>query len=1035
MKKLYFLISLFFYCYNFSYTQNNNRLQTELIDLSSIEKNFSHPDIRFRPCPLLVLNEISTKAEISRMVQELYEAGFGGFFFHPRPGLVTEYLSEEWFELYAYAIERAGKHNMHVWIYDENSYPSGFAGGHVPANYPESYNQGQGLSLERVTFLPSKTEDYYICLLKENDYTWTDITSSIKNYSNKEGNYYLYKKTYYHKSNWYGGFSYVDLLLPGITRKFIKETMSGYEKTIRSSFGKVVPGIFTDEPNIATSGGVRWTPDLFKVFKDKWGYDLIPYLPLLSEETSDWKKVRYHYMETLLQLFIDRWSKPWNEYTEKNNLYWTGHYWEHGWPDMNNGPDNMAMYAWHQMPGIDMLFNRFDDISPQAQFGNTRAVKELRSVANQMGYKRTLCETYGGGGWDVTFKDLKRLGDWEYVLGVNFMNQHLSHQTIAGARKYDYPPVFTYHSPWWNNYKVLNDYFARLSFLLSEGRQENNIVIIEPNSTLWSYFSHTGSNPRLLTIAEDFQKLVTLLEKNQVEFDLASENIIKDYAKIENGKFIIGKAVYTTVIIPAYTENISLNTFLLLQKFIQNGGEVICFAIPDKIDGIANHDIMQFMNSESVTRCGTLTPQIIEKFISGNHIRLDHKGGILFHQRRKYADGELVFLVNSSMEERTLGQVRFPEGKMLFELDAYAGKIYTYPSKKNGEYPVADFQLEPAGSLMLFIADKTDKKFPKRKQYNVSKVVPAHGKMKITKTQSNVLPIDFCDLVLPDEKMHCIHVSEAADKAFKAHGFDTGNPWNTSIQYKKNIIERDTFTTGGFSVLYHFYIDSSVDFSSFKLVAERPHFFKVKVNGQKITPSPGEWFLDRSFGVYYTGSALKVGKNEIELSVAPMKILAEIEPIYILGDFGVVSQEKGWHITEPFKEMTIGSWKKQRMPFYSWSVEYSKEYDLPKIEGNYTVQLGKWEGTVAEVFVNYQKVGIIGFEPYTLDITSYLHAGKNNLAIRIIGSHKNLLGPHYKNPDKGMASPWHWKNIKNPIPGNKYQITDYGLLEEFKLMH
>ena len=138
----------------------------------------------------------------------------------------------------------------------------------------------------------------------------------------------------------------------------------------------------------------------------------------------------------------------------------------------------MAMYAWHQMPGIDMLFNQFNETSPRAQFGNIRAVKELRSAANQVGYKRTLCETYGGGGWDVTFKDMKRLGDWTYALGVNFMNQHLSHTTLKGARKYDYPPVFTYHSPWWSDYKVLNDYFGRLSAALSNGEQINDLLVI-----------------------------------------------------------------------------------------------------------------------------------------------------------------------------------------------------------------------------------------------------------------------------------------------------------------------------------------------------------------------------------------------------------------------------------------------------------------------------------------------------------------------------------------------------------------------------
>jgi hypothetical protein len=38
---------------------------------------------------------------------------------------------------------------MEVWLYDENFYPRGFAGGHVPAKMPESFNQGQGLALQK----------------------------------------------------------------------------------------------------------------------------------------------------------------------------------------------------------------------------------------------------------------------------------------------------------------------------------------------------------------------------------------------------------------------------------------------------------------------------------------------------------------------------------------------------------------------------------------------------------------------------------------------------------------------------------------------------------------------------------------------------------------------------------------------------------------------------------------------------------------------------------------------------------------------
>lgn len=196
---------------------------------------------------------------------------------------------------------------MNIWIYDENSYPSGFAGGHVPELMPESYNQGQGLALKKVELLPEKLDNCFICLKKEGD-KWKDITNEIDSYKQKKGEYYLYEKTFYGRSDWYGGYSYVDVMVKGVTEKFIDVTMQGYEKVAKNEFGKTIPGIFTDEPNIQSSGGLRWTPDLFDVFQQKWNYDLRPLLPLLEEEVGNWKEVRHNYMETLLQLFIDRWS-------------------------------------------------------------------------------------------------------------------------------------------------------------------------------------------------------------------------------------------------------------------------------------------------------------------------------------------------------------------------------------------------------------------------------------------------------------------------------------------------------------------------------------------------------------------------------------------------------------------------------------------------------------------------------------------------------------------------------------------------------
>ena len=103
---------------------------------------------------------------------------------------------------------------------------------------------------------------------------------------------------------------------------------------------------------------------------------------------------------------------------------------------------------------------------------------------------------------------------------------------------------------------------------MSKGIQKNDILVLEPNSTFWSYYVHAGSSPKLMEIGTNFQAFVTTLEKNQVEYDLGSENIIKDLGKVENGRFIVGNASYSTVVLPPMMETLNKPTFNLLQKSI-----------------------------------------------------------------------------------------------------------------------------------------------------------------------------------------------------------------------------------------------------------------------------------------------------------------------------------------------------------------------------------------------------------------------------------------------------------------------------------
>ncbi len=1022
--------------------QLENSRKSDKHSFARLQEQFADPDKDYSTGPLWVWNDVVTKDKIATQLQEFKNQNILQVFIHPRPGLITEYLSEEWFELSRYTLEKGKELGMNVWIYDENSFPSGFGGGHVQAEMPESYTRGSSIGIRRgAQIKPGKMQDYIIVLRKSGEgfEKVEELPAALSD------EYFAFEVLKEKTSGWYGGFSYVDLLIPGVTEKFIEVTMTGYEEVMGDEFGQAVPGVFTDEPNIAPRGpekGVKFSPVLFPEFEKRWGYDLRMHLPSLFTEVGDYKKVRYHYYRFLLELFIERWSKPWYEYTESKNLKWTGHYWEHGWPSPHHGGDNMAMYAWHQMPGIDMLFNTFD-LRPD-QFGNVRAVKELSSVANQLGRERALSETYGGAGWELTFQDMKRLGDWQYTLGVNFMNQHLSYMTLKGRRKGDFPQSFLTHAPYWKDYGVLAKYFARLSLALSRGEQINKTLIFEPTTTAWMYYSPTADMTKMDEIEEGFRQLVDGMEKQQLEYDLGAENIIKDQGSVKGPRFIIGERAYDMLVLPPYFENIDDTTWELLQQYVKNGGKIFSFTVPGLVNGEASEEVVNLANaSENWQTINSLDQPVILAALSADDFKVNNPTGIngkVYHMRRQLDDGQLVFWSNFNREGSERIQFTIT-GQSVKELDPMTGEIKKYAAKIENGMAGLEFDLPASGSKLFFIPDDRD-----TSELNVVQSETKNWQAISTETSSveptalNSLTIDYLDLEVQGRTFENVYFSMAADSAYKLNGLEpygrSGyNPWAVAVQYKTNILDMgEKFgESSGFTATYHFEIADGFQPPQLQAVVEWSELYQVSINGKAIQPIPDRHWLDHSWDVFEITEYVNPGRNQLTLSVQPMHIHAEIEPVYLLGDFDLQSKTSGFLIV-PSTPPGIGSWKEQGRPFYSQSVQYTKNLEV-KADTHYKVKLNDWHGTVARVLVNDEQVGIIGWPPFEFDLTEHLQPGNHSVTVEVVGSLKNQLGPHHNVNRRGIVTPWSWFMGPNDMPaGNEYDLLDYGLFGDFEIM-
>ncbi len=245
---------------------------------------------------------------------------------------------------------------------------------------------------------------------------------------------------------------------------------------------------------------------------------------------------------------------------------------------------------------------------------------------------------------------MKRIGDWLEVLGVNTLNQHLTYVTLRGARKRDHPQSFSYHEPWWEAYHVSAEYFARLSLALSQGEQINRVLVLEPTTTAWMY---QGDKAKLSEIGDSFFKLLMALEAAQIEYDIGDEDVIARHGSVDGRQLRIGNRTYRQVVLPPLIENLNSQT----KAFLDQVGTAVTGTLPERVDGAASNTSAGLARialpadwMHKVERHREPSSRTTRRRTASRIERTPGDQGILFHHRRQLADGQILFLVNTSID-------------------------------------------------------------------------------------------------------------------------------------------------------------------------------------------------------------------------------------------------------------------------------------------------------------------------------------------------------------------------------------------------
>ncbi|MDR0450878.1 MAG: hypothetical protein LBH26_06405, partial [Treponema sp.] len=396
-------------------------------------EEFRNPASEYRATPFWAWNSKLDRDDLVWQIGELRKLGFGGFHMHVRSGMATEYLGDEYMALVRACVEKARQERMLPWLYDEDRWPSGAAGGLVTRNSEyrirhllltrHPYGTPVEVAVEKKSRASSaRAENGTLLACFSIGLDGKGNLAAYRQISPEEagkdplpaGTFRLwaYLETAL-PDPWYNNQTYADTLKPQAIREFIRVTHERYYREFGGDFGGLIPAIFTDEPQFSRKGTLHfaqedrdltlpWTDDLADTYRAAYaGEDLLAGIPELLWDLPGGRisRIRYHYHDHVAERFASAFADQCGAWCGAHGIMLTGHMMEE--PTLESQThalgEAMRSYRSFHLPGIDMLCDRREFTT----------AKQAQSAARQYGYPGVLSELYGVTNWDFDFRGHK----------------------------------------------------------------------------------------------------------------------------------------------------------------------------------------------------------------------------------------------------------------------------------------------------------------------------------------------------------------------------------------------------------------------------------------------------------------------------------------------------------------------------------------------------------------------------------------------------------------------------------------------------
>jgi len=1015
--------------------------------MSQLADTFKNPPASYRGVPFWSWNNKLDVEQLTRQIGYFQKMGFGGVMVHTRTGLDTKYLGEEFMDCVGASVKRAKELGMTTWLYDEDRWPSGYAGGEV-TRHPEF--RARYLLLTRTPYcgkkMPPRNTSQSVATRQENGqlmarYEIVLEKGFLRSYRrlaegetvSAEGFEWFVYLEVAPPIPWFNDQPYVDTLNKGAMEYFVGTSYSAYEKRFGGEFGKAIPAIFTDEPQHVMKSRLNspddltdqilpFTGDFPETYFSVTGKDFWATVPEIFWERRDgvFSEARYLFHDHCTERFVSAFGDTLGNWCERHGIQVVGHLMEEQTLESQTRAvgEVMRFLRTFQIPGIDMLADR-------VEFGTA---KQAVSVARQYGRHDVMSELYGVTGWDFDFVGHKRQGDWQAALGITVRVPHLAWVSMAGEAKRDYPASIFYQSPWYLDYKLVEDYFARVKVCLTQGQALVRVGVIHPVESLWvTYGNNTQTGEIRSELDANYENLSQWLIHGLVDFDFISESLLPSQSpSVEAFALRVGAMSYQAVIVPSLL-TIRSTTLDALEKLIDAGGTVIFTGnIPRYVDARPSQRAVELANAAlTVSFSPTSLLAALESFRELDVETLQgERCPQLISQIRDGGDRRFVFLANMN---RTQGQsasrIRFRGEWTVTRMDALDGSSTRLSSVVQDGFTAINESILPHGSALYLLNKGWSEGGETVRDQSFTEIARLEGPTTFQLEEPNVLLLDQAEWKVnegewqPKEEILRIENLVRSKLGLDPKTGDNEQPWS---------VPNDAQPFG--FVFLRYEIQCGVAINSPQLALEHADVTEITLDGHPVPNRAVGWYVDEAIQKVALPT-MSAGRHILMLRL-PYHLRINLEAVYLLGDFGVALHGREACLVALPNTLDIGDICNQGFPFYGGNFLYEFTYEARG--GESLVEFSLFKGALISVALDGGEFQPTAFAPFQASLGK-LSPGPHFITVKVMGNRFNTFGTLHNlipNDDQG---PWAWRTT-GKCWTYEYQTRPLGLLSAPRIL-